>query len=197
MTKGSCRQQVRAVRKCRPEHGSEIAIVDRELAGQAVIERNVLLGIKAHGLVIGGIFDPVVNLFRFVIHSDKSVAQRKLACAVRVEKIHFLMRSQPRMIQVGRSAALPIVKNRNERAIIIPVCVETAQAPVVVRHAGQAVDAAVVSVSASEQPAVIRAARRIGQRPEVIIERVVFLHNHNHMFYFLQVAVGIGRLRRQ
>jgi hypothetical protein len=54
-----------------------------------------------------------------------------------------------------------------------------------------------VSISASKKAAMVRAARRICQRPEVVIKRVVFLHDDNYVFHFFQVAIGIGWVRGQ
>jgi hypothetical protein len=43
----------------------------------------------------------------------------------------------------------------------------------------------------------VGAAWRVSQRSKVVIERVVFLHDHNNMFHFFQVAVGMGGRRCQ
>src|SRR5260370_35884447 len=50
MSERSCRQQVRAVRKCRAEHGREVPVVDRKLAGWVVIKGYSYLGTEPQDL---------------------------------------------------------------------------------------------------------------------------------------------------
>jgi uncharacterized membrane protein YqjE len=100
-------------------------------------------------LIVRGSLDPVVDLLGPVIHAYEAVAQGEPQRAVRMHKVHLLVRSQPRVIQVLRCAATRIVKRGHQRAVIIPVRVVASQTAILVRQAEQAVHAIVIFLAAT------------------------------------------------
>ena len=54
--------QIRPVRKGLPDHRAEEAVVDREGLRQRVVERQIVLRVEAHRVVVGGGLDAVVGL---------------------------------------------------------------------------------------------------------------------------------------
>ena len=125
MPKGSRRHEISAICKRWPKHRGEIAVVHREVCGQVVVERNLLLVIKAHGLIVGRILDALVQLLRGVVHSHESIAQRLPKSAVRIQEIGFFVRTQPGMIEIGRHASSGIMERKHRGAVVIEVGVET------------------------------------------------------------------------
>jgi hypothetical protein len=105
-----------------------------------------------------------------------------------VREVDLAMGTDPAVVEIGNDAALGVVEGRDHAAIVVEVGVRAANATRAVDAAAQAVDAVVVirsaaaaiiaiavAVAACAPRPVIRAARRIGQRAEVVIERVILL----------------------
>ncbi len=76
MPKRSSSQKIRAVRKRRPEHRGEVAIVDGEFLCQIVVERNVVLVVEPHRLVISHVLGSGVELSGQVVDSDEAITQK-------------------------------------------------------------------------------------------------------------------------
>ena len=176
MPEGRGGEQVRAVRERLREHRGEIAIVDGELAGQVVIEGNLLLRVETDGLVLERALADVV-LLGFVVHSHEPV-RRTVQRLIRRGVVHLPVRADPGMVEVRLHAPVPEVESAHCCA---------AQVGVVVRAAG------VIAFAAWAGGCAVGAARRVRQCAEVIVEGMVLLHEDENVLHFVHVSVGSGR----
>jgi hypothetical protein len=125
-----------------------------------------------------------------VIYADETIALGIPKSQRGTEKIDLFVGLEPRVIEVGTGAAAVVVKGENRAAVVIEVGVEAGDVAGLVGFAGKAVDTVVVILAAAVEFMVIRAAGRVGQCAEVIVEGMVLLHDHDHVFHFFYVAVG-------
>src|SRR5260370_23257693 len=84
MAKGGRGHEISAICKRWPKHRGEIAVVHREICGQVIVERNLVLVIKAHRLIVARRLEAVLRLLRAVVHSHQSIAQCFPKRAVRI-----------------------------------------------------------------------------------------------------------------
>ena len=94
------------------------------------------------------------------------------------------------MIQIRWRASPRIVERKHRATVVVEIGVETRQIAGCVRLAGQSIHAVVVFLWAAAKPGVIRAAWRVRQCPEVIVERVVFLHHNDDVLDLVQVTIA-------
>src|SRR5215469_9700565 len=85
------------------------------------------------------------------------------------------------------------MEGKNQVSAVLQVRIRTGQSAVTVHCTGEAVHASVVVAAATPLAGVIRALRRVGQGPKVVIERMVFLHDDDDVLNLGDVAVGCGR----
>ena len=107
------------------------------------------------------------------------------------------------MVEVGADAAARVVKDGDELAVFIFVAVGADEVAGDVEVAAESIDAVVVIFRAAgcvvvpvALGLVIRGSRRQGEDAKVVIERMVLLHDDDHVLDFAQVAVGAGRARK-
>ena len=81
-------------------------------------------------------------------------------------------------------------------AVVVQVGVEAGESAELVGFAGEAVDAVVVVLATAAEFVAVRSVRGVRQSAEIIIKGMVFLHDHNDVFNFMNVTVGPGRLWR-
>src|SRR5689334_4025775 len=139
MSERSRRQEIGAVRKRRAEHRGKIAIVDGKLLRQIVIERNLLLVVKGHGLVVSGSFHAVVELIGLVIDENEPIHQRLKQRVIRMIEIRLAMRVGPSVVKVGNHAAPGIVKREDGASIVVTIGVLADEVSASINTAGQAV----------------------------------------------------------
>ena len=112
------------------------------------------------------------------------------------------------MIEVWYYAPSGIVERKDAvaaaGAVAIDIRVEATQGTSRDFQASESIDALVIAFAAAssaipvkieEFRRVIRGAGGVGQRPKIVIEGMVFLHNHDNVIHFLQAGLGKGRLR--
>src|SRR4051794_27632170 len=74
VTEGGSGEQERTVGESGSKNGREIAIIDGKILCQAVVERDLVLGVEVHGLIFGGIFVATdVDLFGRVVYPYESI----------------------------------------------------------------------------------------------------------------------------
>ena len=126
--------------------------------------------------------------------------RRLLKGAVRGGEVRLVVRPDPAVIEIGNDAAAVVVEGEHDAVVVVAVGVEADQL-VVGGEAGQPVDAAVIVLAAAVVVAiaipiaarmVVGAARRIGERAEVVVERMVLLHHDDDVIDLSQIAVGGG-----
>jgi hypothetical protein len=90
-------------------------------------------------------------------------------------------------------------------AIVVPVGIAAGEISSGVNAAAQAINtrvvifaaAAIMIIAIFSPGAVVRATRRIRQRSEIVIERMVLLHDHDNVFGFVRIAFSHGCGRSQ
>src|SRR3989442_15999034 len=97
------------------------------------------------------------------------------------------------MVEIGLHAIVGLVEGDDELAIVVAIGVEAPKVACVVAQASEPVDTRVVVVPAGA--AVVGTARRVGERPEIVVERVVLLHDDHDVLNLAEVAIGGGRRR--
>src|SRR3989442_11651386 len=97
------------------------------------------------------------------------------------------------MVEIGLHAIVGLVEGDDELAIVVAIGVEAPKVACVVAQASEPVDTRVVVVPAGA--AVVWTARRVGERPEIVVERVVLLHDDHDVLNLAEVAIGGGRRR--
>src|SRR5262249_57656708 len=115
---------------------------------------------------------------------------------VDLPEVPLLVAAVPAVLEVGTGTQTGIVKRSDGATEVAAVAVAAGEHPRVLwRLAGQAVDAGVVGLRAgmTSLGAVVRRARDVGQRPEVIVEGVVLLHHHDDVIHLVEVAIGPRR----
>src|SRR5258708_27050032 len=93
-------EQKRAVGKSWTEHRGKVTVTDGKVLRQAVVERQLALIVKVHGLIFSRVLNAVVLLLRDVIHADKSVAESLNQRAVGMIEVGFLLRARPAVIKI-------------------------------------------------------------------------------------------------
>ena len=94
------------------------------------------------------------------------------------------------MIQIRPDAEALLVERVDHAAVVVEVRVCACEAAVRIDPAAQSVDAAVVVLRAEAESAVIRPSGHVGQRPEVVVEGAILLHDDDDVIHLVQVAVG-------
>ena len=97
------------------------------------------------------------------------------------------------MVEIGLHAIVGLVEGEDELAVVVAVEVEAPEVARVVAQAGEPVDTRVVVVAAGAT--VVWTARRVGERPEIVIERVVLLHDDHDVLNLAEVAISACRGR--
>src|SRR2546428_3029302 len=97
------------------------------------------------------------------------------------------------MVEIGLHAIVGLVEGADELAIVVAIGVEAPKVACVVAQASEPVDTRVVVVPAGA--AVVWTARRVGERPEIVVERVVLLHDDHDVLNLVEVAIGGGPRR--
>src|SRR5579864_6596725 len=104
-------------------------------------------------------------------------------------EVGLIVGAGPAMVQVRGDASPRIVEGKDGVAVIVDIGIKAGKIPGAIHGAGEAINAAVVvpgaalaivaiAVAVLAGPRrVVRATRRISQRAEIIVERMVFLHN--------------------
>src|SRR5579863_45934 len=179
MAKRGRSHKERAIRKGGAKRWTEIAIVNGELLSHIVIERQFVLVIEVHRLVVCWAFYAVIELLGGVVLPDESIAERIVQGVVRELEVCLVVRSQPAVVQIGHNTATGIVERNDRMAIIINIGVEAGQLAGMVLDTGKAVHAAVVIFTAAAVIAiavtitvwrVIWAARSVSQRTKIVVE---------------------------
>jgi hypothetical protein len=84
----------------------------------------------------------------------------------------------------------------DDAAVVIPIGIAAGKASSSIHAAGEAVNAAVIVLAATSimlllvfsAHIMIRPARHVAERSEVVIKRVVFLHDNDNVFGLMRVA---------
>src|ERR1051325_11135983 len=177
-------QEVGAIGECRAEERREEPIADREVLGEVVVERDLVGGVVPHGVVLA------VVLLGLGVDADEAVHWCAAARGVGVGEVGLAVHAGPAVIEVGLDAAVGVVEREHRAAAGVDVAIAAVQgaggvggaaqavdtAMVVAAAAGAAISVAVVPVIAGARR-VVRRARGIGQHAEVVVERVVLLHD--------------------
>jgi hypothetical protein len=98
--------------------------------------------------------------------------------------------ADPAVIEVGDYATGRIVERVDCAAVVVEIAVGAIQSAAGCNGASQGVDAFVVGGGAGSVSVVIRTAGSIGERSEIIVERMVFLHDDDDVVDLCQTAVG-------
>jgi hypothetical protein len=188
MAERRCRHLVRAVRERLPEDRAEVAIVDREVLGDGVVERQVVLVVEADRVVVGWAL-AVVDLLRGVVHADEAVVRGEEQRAVGAAVVRLAVAPGPAVVEVGLDAVVRVVEHDGVAVVVVQVGV---RAGVVAGDPGaaQPVDAGVVGGSARSP--VIRRPGRVGQHAEIVIKRVVLLHDDHDVIHVRQGTVRVA-----
>ena len=192
MAEGGRRERVRAIRKRRSDHRREVPIADRERLGEPVIEGQVAIVVVPHRLVFG-VALPGVDLLRRVVHAHEAVIRAVPQRIRRMVEVRLLVRSGPPVVEVrfgavvGQFEGADPLHPRRRIGVEVPVAaVETGPLPL----ASETVDAAMVASCA--RAGMIWTARHVRQHPEVVVERMVFLHHDDDVVHLAQVALRVG-----
>src|ERR1700739_1300117 len=118
VTKRSRSHEIGAVGEGRSHNRRKIPVVDPEVLRQAVIERDLVLVIERHRLVIRRALR-TINLLRQVVLAHEAVSQKISQAFVRVQKIGFLMRWKPRVVEIWHHAPSRVMKRKYCRTIVI------------------------------------------------------------------------------
>jgi hypothetical protein len=186
-------ERVGAVGEGRPQQRREIPVVDGEGLRQPVVEGQVVLGVEPHRLVFGRALTQDVRLLGGVVHQHEAVVEWRPQRVAGVREIRLHVTAQPLMVEVRLHAIILQMKGRDERAVIIEVGVEAPQLVGGVTLAGEPIDACMLVVLA--RPAAVGTASDIGQRAEIVVERVVLLHQDDDVFHPAEITIGTGRGR--
>src|SRR5438067_11703898 len=99
------------------------------------------------------------------------------------------MSAEPGMVEIRNNAPAGIMERYYPRAVVIQIRVGASQVADRINCARQTIDALVVAWQAGSRRIVIGTVRRISQCAEIIIERMIFLHDDDDVVDFLQ-AIG-------
>src|SRR5690349_19801458 len=115
-------------------------------------------------------------------------------------EVGFTMGAGPAVIEIRSHAAARVMERKHRAAVVVAVGIAAREIASRVHAAAQAVyarmvifaAAAIVSITVFPPGIVIWAARRIGQRAEIVIERMVLLHDDDYVFSLMRIAFGHG-----
>jgi hypothetical protein len=98
--------------------------------------------------------------------------------------------ADPAVIEVGDYATGRIVESIDGAAVVVEIAIGAIQAAFCRNGASKAVDTFVIGAGTGSVAAVIRTAGSVGERSEIIVERMVFLHDDDDVIDFVQATVG-------
>src|SRR5258708_27243750 len=114
-------EQKRAVGKSWTEHRGKVTVTDGKVLRQAVVERQLALIVKVHGLIFSRVLNAVVLLLRDVIHADKSVAESLKQRAVGMIEVGFLVRARPAVIKIRQDTTAGILESPRPGALFLDI----------------------------------------------------------------------------
>jgi hypothetical protein len=96
------------------------------------------------------------------------------------------------MVAVRSYAAAGLMEGKNLRAVVVEVGIKTVESAGGVRVAGEPVDATMIigGAAAISCRRMIRGARGIWQRAEIVVEGMIFLHDDDDVVDFFQAGLG-------
>jgi hypothetical protein len=137
-----------------------MAVADREVLRQTIVEWQVVLVVESHRRVVGRCLRSAVDLFGQVVLAYELVTEEVVERVVRLHEIGLMVRADPAVIEVWEHTTAGIVKREHAGGVDVDIRVQARKRSAGRRPTGQPVDAAVVVRLA---PAVRIVIKRIGR----------------------------------